>query len=101
MKKYLCAVPLIVLFCFTIACQDKTAMAELETYKAQAAIEQQNMALVTKVFDELNKKNAGVYQETVCSGLRLALPFEQSEGPYPGRGSGILQDALGRIPRYA
>ena len=63
MKKYLCAVPLILLLCFVFACQDKAAQAELEKFKAQAAVEQQNMALVTKVFDELNKKNTEVYQE--------------------------------------
>ena len=63
MKKYLYVVPLVLVFCFTIACQDKAAMAELEKFKTQAAVEQQNMALVTKTFDELNKKNADVYQE--------------------------------------
>jgi steroid delta-isomerase-like uncharacterized protein len=63
MKKYLYVVPLVILFCFTIACQDKAAMAELVKYKAQAAVEQQNMALVVKTFDELNKRNADIYQE--------------------------------------
>lgn len=61
MKKYLYVVPLALVSCFTIACQDKAAIAELEKFKAQAAVEQQNMALVTKTFDELNKKNADVY----------------------------------------
>ena len=63
MKKYLYVVPLVLVFCFTITCQDKAAMAELEKFKTQAAVEQKNMALVTKTFDELNKKNADVYQE--------------------------------------
>jgi hypothetical protein len=40
MKKYLYVVPPVILFCFTIACQDKAAMAELEKYKAQAAVEE-------------------------------------------------------------
>ena len=38
-------------------------MAELEKFEAQAVVEQQNEALVTRVFDELNKRNADVYQE--------------------------------------
>lgn len=80
MKKYLCAVPLIVLFCFTIACQDKTALAELEKYKAQAAIEQQNMALVTKVFDELTKKNTGVYQELYAPDYGWHFPSNNPKG---------------------
>ena len=63
MKKYLCVVPLVLVFCFTIACQDKAAMAELEKYKAQAKVEEQNMALVRTVFDRLNRSDETVYQE--------------------------------------
>ena len=44
MNRHLYVVPLAILFLFTIACQDKAAMAELEKYKAQAAIEEQNVA---------------------------------------------------------
>ena len=63
MKKYLCIVPLVFLLCLTFACQDKAAMAELEKYRTQAKLEEQNKALVTRTFDELNKRNADVYQE--------------------------------------
>jgi len=63
MKRLLCIVPLVLVFCFTIACQDKAAMAELEKYKAQAKVEQQNEALLRTVFDGLNKRNMTVYQE--------------------------------------
>jgi ketosteroid isomerase-like protein len=63
MKNYLCAVPLVLVFCFIIACQDKAAIAELETFKAQTAVEQQNEALVRSVFDRLSKGDEAVYQE--------------------------------------
>jgi hypothetical protein len=63
MKKLLCIVPLVLLFCFTIACQDKAAMAELEKFRAQTAIEKQNEALVSRVIEALNTRNAGIYQE--------------------------------------
>ena len=63
MKKLLCVIPLVLLFCFTIACQDKSAMAELETFKAQTVVEQQNEALVRNVFDRLSKGDEAVYQE--------------------------------------
>jgi len=53
----------VLLLCFSVACQDKAAMAELEKFRAQAAVEQQNVALVTEVFNELNKKNTEVYQK--------------------------------------
>jgi steroid delta-isomerase-like uncharacterized protein len=55
MNKFLCIVPLVLLFCFTIACQDKAAMAELEKYKAQAKVEEQNKALLNRVWEMWNK----------------------------------------------
>ncbi len=40
MKKYPSVIPLVLLLCFVVGCQDKAAMAELEEFKAQAAVEQ-------------------------------------------------------------
>jgi len=45
MKKHLCAVPLVFMLCFSFACQDKAAMAELEKFRAQAKVEAQNKAI--------------------------------------------------------
>jgi len=55
MKKYLCVVPLVLLFCFTIACQNKAAKAELEKFKAQAAVEEQNKALLNRTWEAWNR----------------------------------------------
>lgn len=55
MKKLLCVVPLVLLFCLTIACQNKAAMAELEKYKAQAKVEEQNKALLNRTWETWNK----------------------------------------------
>jgi len=57
MKKLFCIVPLVLLSCFTIACQDKAAMAELEKYRAQAKLEEQNKDLYRKCVEEWNKRN--------------------------------------------
>jgi ketosteroid isomerase-like protein len=38
-------------------------LAELEKFRGQAAVEEQNRALVRRIFDELNRRNDGVYQE--------------------------------------
>jgi len=54
MKKCLCAVPLILLICFSFACQDKAAMAELEKYRAQAKLEEQNKAQAKRYFEGLD-----------------------------------------------
>jgi steroid delta-isomerase-like uncharacterized protein len=74
MKKLLCVVPLVILFCFTIACQDKAAMAELEKYKAQAKTEEQNMTLYRKTIEELNKGNVEFYRETMAPDYVYYLP---------------------------
>ena len=63
MKKLFMILSLVFLLCFTVGCQNKEAMAELEEFKTQAVIEQQNMAFVMNVFDELNKQNEAVYEE--------------------------------------
>ena len=46
MKKLFMILPLVFLLCFTFACQDKEAMAELEAMKAQAEVEEQNKEVV-------------------------------------------------------
>jgi predicted ester cyclase len=51
------------ILCVIVGCQDKAAMAELEEFKAQAQVEEQNMALVRSIFDGLNKQNEAVYEE--------------------------------------
>jgi steroid delta-isomerase-like uncharacterized protein len=48
MKKLLMVTPLVILLCFTFGCQDKEAMAELEAFRAQAEVEEQNKALVMR-----------------------------------------------------
>jgi hypothetical protein len=63
MKKLRLILPLVLILCFMVGCQDKEAMAELEEYQAQVTLEEQNMTLVRQVFDELNKQNEAVYQE--------------------------------------
>jgi steroid delta-isomerase-like uncharacterized protein len=53
MKKVLYVIPLTLLSCFPIACQNKTAVAELEKYRAQAKVEEQNRADLKKLIEKL------------------------------------------------
>lgn len=53
MKKLFMVITLVVLLCFTFACQDKEAKAELEKLKAQAAAEEQNTADLQKIAEKL------------------------------------------------
>ena len=46
MKRMLLILPLALFLCFMVGCQDKDAMAELEKFRAQAALEEQNEAAI-------------------------------------------------------
>ncbi len=53
MKKSLMIIPLVILLCFTFGCQDKEAMAELEEFKAQAEVEEQNKEIAYRFIEEV------------------------------------------------
>ena len=74
MKKILCIVPLVLVFCFTIACQDKAAMAELEKYKAQAKLEASNIEVIKTVIAEVDKGNLGVFQTYLAPEFKCYVP---------------------------
>jgi predicted ester cyclase/ketosteroid isomerase-like protein len=52
MKKILLVIPLVFLFCVAAECKDKAAKAELDKFKAQATIEEQNKALVLRYMEK-------------------------------------------------
>jgi len=51
MKKLCIILPLALILCFMVGCQDKEAMAELEEFKAQAAVEEQNKNVVKRYWN--------------------------------------------------
>ena len=51
------------LLCFMVGCQDKATVGELERFRAQVTVEEQDGALVRRIFDGLNARNSGVYHE--------------------------------------
>ena len=55
MKKYFSVIPLVFLLCFVVGCQDKAAMAELKEFKAQAALEEQNIAKLMNVVKKIQE----------------------------------------------
>ena len=46
MKRYLYAVPLVILLCFTLACRDKVGKADLEKPTAQAKVEEKTVKTI-------------------------------------------------------
>jgi len=63
MKKILCGISLVSLLCFIIGCRDKAAMSELQKFKAQAKVEEQNKEIVKRFFEGLNKGNNKIMDE--------------------------------------
>jgi predicted ester cyclase len=63
MKKICIILPLALLLCFTVGCQDKEAMAELEAMKAQAEVEEQNKEVVRKWFKAFDEGNLEGFME--------------------------------------
>jgi steroid delta-isomerase-like uncharacterized protein len=74
MKKTCMILPLALILCFMVGCQDKEAMAELEEFRAQAALEEQNTALVKRLIDELNKGNAEIVKELYAPDYKSYSP---------------------------
>jgi predicted ester cyclase len=86
MKKLLLILPLALIPCFMVGCQDKEAMEELEARKAQAAVEEQNKALVLRWYEEVDKGNAEFVRDNSApeyayylpSGVTESISLEQS-----------------------
>ncbi len=57
MKKLCVILPLALILCFMVGCQDKEAMAELDSFKARAEVEEQNKELVLRFYEEIDKQN--------------------------------------------
>ena len=57
MKKPYKILPLALILCFLAGCQDKAAMAELQEFKAQAEVEEQNKEIVRRYAEEEDKGN--------------------------------------------
>jgi steroid delta-isomerase-like uncharacterized protein len=63
MKKLLLILPLALILCFMVGCQDKAAMAELEEFKAQAAVEEQNKEIVKHEWELYSKGDFEAFKE--------------------------------------
>jgi len=80
MKKLYMILPLTLILCFMVGCQDKKAMAELEKFRAQAAVEEQNEALYRGIIEELNKGNSEYFNEFYSPDFLYYFP---SNNPKP------------------
>ena len=71
--------PLALILCFMVGCQDKDAMAELEEMKAQAEVEEQNKGLVKRMYEALEKGDFEAYKEVVAPEYVWYVPSISTE----------------------
>ncbi len=58
--------PLALVLCFMVDCEDRASLVELEKFQAQADVEEQNKALVKNNFEAWNKGDFEAFKETVA-----------------------------------
>ena len=79
MKKLFMILPLALILCFGVGCQDKEAMAELDAFKAQAAVEEQNKELVKRLIEQFNSGNVEAWREMCVPEFAYYQPSEITE----------------------
>jgi len=75
MKKLYIILPLALILCFMVCCQDKEAMAELEEFKAQAAVEEQNKEVARSLFSAIDKNDFDKLQDLATDDSKLFHPL--------------------------
>jgi steroid delta-isomerase-like uncharacterized protein len=89
MKKLCMILPLALILCFIVGCQDKAAMAELEEFKAQAALEEQNIEIVGKGYKMIDEGNIEGLMELFAPNFLWYAP-SNSPTPWSKEESGEL-----------
>ena len=74
MKKLYTILAFALILCFMVGCQDKEAMAELEEFRAQKEVKEQNKALVLQLYEELGKGNIEKGFKVCAPDYRLYFP---------------------------
>ena len=92
MKKLCMILPLALILCFMVGCQDKEAMAELEEFRAQAAVEEQNKAIIRNLYEQWNNRNVDALKE-------MHAPNAKYNHPSAGATPIPFADALASFPR--
>jgi steroid delta-isomerase-like uncharacterized protein len=81
MKKLCMILPLALILFLMVGCQDKTAMAELEEFRAQAAVEEQNKEIAKEVFAAIDAGNFDKLKELFADDFALKVPgFDEPWG---------------------
>jgi len=100
MKKLFMILPLSLILCFMVGCQDKEAIAELEEFRAQAKVEEQNKTLVKDYIDEFNKGNVEILNEVCAPDYRFYVPSNSPKFMSREEIIGIMKTFLIAFPDF-
>lgn len=67
------------LFFLLVSCQNNETKEELEKYRAQVSLEEQNQTLVKQAFERLNKQDETVYTDLYSTDYGWYLPANNTE----------------------
>ena len=81
MKRLFYVIFLAALLCLTLACQNKAEKAELEKFRSQAKLEEQNKEIVKRFVAEFNKGNLEIFNKLCAPDYSYYVP-SNSLKPY-------------------
>ena len=99
MKNLFMILPLVLVLCFTTGCQDKAAMAELEEFRAQAAVEEQNRELIRNFLGELDSGNWDMVHEIFADDCKFYSPSDSAPSS-KNEQFAILDEMLAAFPNW-
>jgi len=79
MKNPVLAISLVILFCFAFGCQDKAEKAELEKFRAQAKLEEENLALVKQEMEAWEKGDFDAIRKMVAPEYHMYAPSRSTK----------------------
>ncbi len=74
MKNPILIVSLVMLLCFAFGCQNKAEKAELEKFRVQANLEEQNKEVAKEVFTSIDAGNFERLNELLADDLAIPMP---------------------------
>jgi steroid delta-isomerase-like uncharacterized protein len=90
MKKFYRILPLALVLCFVVGCQDKAAMEELEAFRAQAALEEQNREIVKHAWELYSTGDFDAFKELLAPEF---LCYSPSDTPKPETREEAIENA--------
>ena len=74
MRKLCIILPMALILCLMVGCQDKEAMAELEKFRVQAEVEEQNKELIKRMWEVWGKWDFEAWKEVVAPDYAYYFP---------------------------